>query len=294
VEYQQESSSVALGLFDGVHAGHRCVLATAAAQKRNGLIPCAFTFPAEMSAQKESGKAGFIYPTGQKLRMLEEECGMEQIYCPSFAAVSHLDGESFAREILKERLHAAFVCCGEDFRFGFHAACDVEDLRHFGQKYGFSVSLTKPVCADGTVISSGAVRRLLQEGQLAYANRMLGADYCICQKVSGGAQLGRTIGFPTANQLFVSGQLVPKYGVYASRTRLESGESYPSLTNIGMKPTVGYEGMPLAETYIIGFCGDLYGRELQVQLLRFLRPEQKFDSVEALTAQMRRDLENCL
>ena len=112
------------------------------------------------------------------------------------------------------------------------------------------------------------------------------------QEVVHGAQLGRTIGFPTLNQVFAEGQLVPKFGVYASKTCVD-GVDYPSLTNIGMKPTVQYDGLPLAETYVIGYAGDLYGKVVPVSLLRFLRPEQKFASVEELTAQMQRDLASC-
>lgn len=289
----QKRTAAALGFFDGVHLGHRSVLAAAYQQKSNGLVPCAFTFPAEFASGKKSAASGYLYTTEQKKHILRQECGMKSVICPPFSEVCMMEGETFVREILCEKLHAAYVCCGEDFRFGHRAACGVQELRVLGERYGFAVDVIPEVCADGKSVSSGAIRQFLLNGEMEQANALLGSPYCIRQTVTHGAQLGRTIGFPTANQIFAKGQLVPRFGVYASETIVD-GVNYPSLTNIGMKPTVQYDGMPLAETYIIGFAGDLYGKDLQVILHRFVRPEQKFSSVSELTAQMQRDLAACV
>ena len=271
---EKKYSAVALGLFDGVHLGHRAVLKAAAVQKQQGLMPCAFTFPSESAAKKGTG--GFIYGDSEKADILTEECGIERIYSPPFADICGMEGAEFAEEILRGELNAAFVCCGNDFRFGKGASCGTAELRSFGER-----------------VSSTLIRRLLAEGDTERANTLLGSPYTIMKTVSRGAQLGRTIGFPTANQLFDAGQLVPRYGVYASLTVID-GKSYLSMTDIGMKPTVDYGGAPLAETYIHGFSGDLYGSPLRVSLLRFIRPEMKFSSLDELKAQIGRDVQSAL
>lgn len=282
-------SAVALGLFDGVHLGHRRVLELVLAQKSNGMRPSVFTFATESVGVKHDAALDYLYPTEQKCTMLRE-CGMEHIAHHPFAEVCDMEGEEFVQKILVQRFSAAYVCCGEDFRFGRDAAWNVQDLYRFGAQYGFSVQLADAVRVDGETVSSSRIRVFLHSGEVSYAAKLLGAPYTIAQEVVHGAQLGRTIGFPTMNQVFAQGQLVPKFGVYASRTVLD-GISYPSITNVGRKPTVQYDGRPLAETYVIGAKGDFYGKTIPVALLDFIRPEQKFESLEALTAQMHKDLE---
>ncbi len=284
-------SAVALGLFDGVHLGHRHVLERVRAQRNNGMKPSVFTFSTESIGVKHDAALYYLYPTAQKCRLLRD-CGMEWVSHHPFAEICDMTGEEFVQQILVERFSAAYVCCGQDFRFGRNAAWHVQDLQRFGTQYGFAVEIAEDVLVDGQSVSSSRIRRLLQNGEIAAANALLAAPYTIEQEVVHGAQLGRTIGFPTINQVFAEGQLVPKFGVYASET-IVGGVKYPSITNVGRKPTVAYDGCPLAETYIIGAQGDFYGNTLPVALLQFLRPEMKFSSVEALTAQMQQDLEKC-
>lgn len=280
-------TAVALGLFDGVHQGHRAVLQAALRQKPNGLTPAAFTFHSEMAAHK--GAAGFIYTTDTKRWLMEQECGMERIYAPSFELVSGLTGDEFAKTILLERMNAAFVSCGEDFRFGKCALWDVQDLVKFGRKYGFAVEIVEEVRMGGNVVSSTSIRELLLQGNLQEVNRLLGSPYLLHSQVMHGAHLGSTIGFATINQHFAEGQLVPMYGVYASETQTPEGW-FPSVTNVGVKPTVTSAGIPLAETHILDYTGDLYGKTVTVALTERLRGEQKFDSLAALTAQLDKDI----
>ena len=279
-------TSAALGLFDGVHLGHRAVLKEALAQKQNGLQPCAFTFSPESAAGKG---AKYIYGKAEKEHIIRDICLIEKIYSHDFADICGMDGETFAKEILCGEMNAAHVVCGKDFRFGTGASCGIDELAGFGRKYGFTVQTVDDVCLGGERVSSTEIRRFLTAGELRRANLFLGKPYMIMKEVSHGAQLGRTLGFPTANQVFESGQLVPKFGVYASRT-LADGKWYPSMTNIGVKPTVEYGGAPLAETYIHGFSGDLYGRALQVVLLDFIRAEKRFASVDELREQISSDV----
>jgi riboflavin kinase/FMN adenylyltransferase len=288
---ENKKTAVALGLFDGVHLGHRAVLGTASEQKKNGLIPCAFTFPPESAANK--GAAGYIYSENEKNFILEHDCGIKRVFSPCFADICGMDGETFAKDILCGEMNAAFVCCGNDFRFGKAASCGIDELRRFGEKLGFTVKTVEDVFCDEERVSSTLIRELLAAGELEKANKLLGQPYIIMKNVSRGAQLGRTIGFPTANQIFDEGQLVPRFGVYASKT-FANGKWYPSITDIGMKPTVNYGGSPLAETYIHGFTGDLYGSPVQVVLCAFIRPEMKFGSVEELKKQISADTEYAL
>ena len=203
-----------------------------------------------------------------------------------------MDGRTFAKKFSMTEFYAKDVCCGKNFRFGENASCDVQDLEQFGKWFGFQVHVIDDVQRDGMTVSSTEIRKLLSNGEIEKANQFLGEPYRIYQEVTQGAQLGRTIGFPTVNQVFCENQLVPKFGVYASETALSDGRKFKSLTNIGMKPTVNYAGLPLAETYIEEFSGNLYGKPLTVRLLRFIRPEMKFSSVEALTEQMTKDLQS--
>ena len=178
---------------------------------------------------------------------------------------------------------------GENFRFGKGARWDVEDLQKLGERCGFTVEVVDDVRMGGETVSSTGIRTLLEEGDLNKANLLLGKPYTLRQEVVHGAHLGTSLSFPTINQPYKPGQLVPKYGVYASETKTPEGWMM-SVTNIGVKPTVDYQGCPVAETYIIDYSGDLYGQTVEVVLTKLLREEQKFDDLDALIDQMNRDL----
>ena len=277
-------TSAALGLFDGVHLGHRQILRTAAAQE--GLVPAVFTFQPSLAAFKSTD--GFLYPAPLKEQLLRE-CGIQSLYAPDFAEIADLSGETFVRDILREHMGAACVVCGRDFRFGKGAACDSRVLMQLCTQYGIRMEIIDDVECAGSKVSSTRIRSLLRAGSITEANMLLGIPYRIQGQVLHGAQLGRTIGFPTVNLAFAEGQLVPCFGVYASETVTPQGH-FLSVTDIGVKPTVGYAGLPLAETHILDFSGDLYGQEITVFLTGFLRREQRFDSLESLTAQLHSDI----
>lgn len=281
-------TAVALGIFDGVHLGHQAVLKLAAEQAKNGLEPYAVTFSPSTVLLKKCGSR-FIFGEPEKIRLMKKY-GVNNIRSFEFNDIRGMDGEKFAEEILADELNSSFVCCGNDFRFGKNAACGVEELRKFGEKFGFSVCAADDVSFDGEAVSSTKIRRALLDGNVSSAGSLLGRPYSISGQVVHGAHLGGTIGFPTVNQLFEKGQLVPKYGVYASEVTIE-GKRYGAMTDIGVKPTVGYDGSPLAETHIFDFGGDLYGAEVITDILEFIRPEMKFASVEELVKQLVSDEE---
>jgi len=284
-------TAVALGVFDGVHLGHRAVLnAVCELYKKKGRLACAFAFRTENMISVKSNY-GYLYPSAVRRKILYQ-AGIQHVCAPAFSSLKSMDGRTFAKEILHRKMYAKDVCCGNNFRFGKNASCDVHDLEQFGKWFGFRVHVIDDVMIDEIKISSTEIRRLLQNGEIEKANLYLGQPYQIWQEVTHGAQLGRTIGFPTINQMFCENQLVPKFGVYASETVFQNGEKFKSLTNIGIKPTVNYQGLPLAETYIENYSGDLYGKWVTVRLLKFIRPEMKFDSVQDLMKQMTKDLQS--
>ncbi|MDE7098601.1 MAG: riboflavin biosynthesis protein RibF [Ruminococcus sp.] len=288
---EKRKSAVALGLFDGIHLGHRAVLNMALEKEKNDLIPYVFTFNPTMVLKKSKGEYGYIYTHFDKLDILCRLGFLGHIYSVSFQEVCGLSGEEFVKNILIDKLNTGFVCCGNDFRFGKNASCGVSELYALGRKYGFDVCIADDVVYEGETVSSTAIRNMLQNGDVVRAWQFLGEPYTINKTVIHGAELGRTIGFPTINQLFNKGQLVLKYGVYASDVCID-GVCYRAMTNIGMKPTVNYNGIPLAETHIIDFSGDLYGRRIQTNIREFIRPEQKFDSVGELQRQIAKDMKD--
>ncbi|HBD71371.1 MAG TPA: riboflavin biosynthesis protein RibF, partial [Ruminococcus sp.] len=164
------------------------------------------------------------------------------------------------------------------------AAWGVADLAAFGETFGFTVELIDAVEQDGAVISSSRIRQLLLDGKIQQANRLLGAPYQISGIIQHGAALGRTIQFPTINLSFAPEQLVPLYGVYRAKVYLKDGSVWNGVTNIGTKPTVSNACIPVAETHLLGFQGDLYGQFCRIELLDFLRKEQKFSGLDELKA----------
>lgn len=277
----------ALGVFDGVHLGHRRVLAHAVSQGACHVV----TFAADSMPSKQGKPVRYIYHDEQKRRLLSAY-GADAVYALPFGELAELDGERYCKEILRERLQVDCVVVGEDYRFGRKAVCDAEDLKHYGHKYGFDVEVVPQVRDEANVpVSSSQIRFLLESGQISAANRLLGADYQILAHVVTGQRLGSTVlGIPTANQEFMPWQCVPHRGVYASFAEIND-VWVPAITNIGVRPTVsGSNSAPIAETHLIDWSGDLVGRLLPVTLCKFIRPEQPFDSVDALGTQIRRDI----
>lgn len=286
-------SAVALGLFDGVHLGHQAVLdAVVSCAKAQGLVPCAFTFASDSLSVKQGVPLTYLYTDCQKRRLLQE-CGVERVYCPPFSALCSLDGEEFCRRVLVELFHAREVFCGGDFRFGAKAAWDTAALCRFGSVMGFQVHLVEPVLCGGKKISSTAIRQCVLKGDMSQAARLLGKPYHISGTVAHGKALGRTRQVPTINIPFKKGQLVPRHGVYVSKTITPKG-TFDSLTNVGVTPTVSKNQVPVAETYLLHFEGDLYAQPCTVQLRHFLRDERKFVDIEALYTQIAKDEEACI
>lgn len=274
-----EKTAVALGIFDGLHHGHRAVLSEALSRES----PAVFTFRTESIKRKHGKPFEYIFTNSYKLELLAG-MGIKYVYSPDFDDVRSMSGEEFVNEILVKKMNAGLVICGENFRFGKAAQCGAGELLQFGIKYGFEVKI---ISLDG--FSSEKYRSLLREGNVEELYKNNDA-YILSAEVITGNKLGRTLDFPTINQNFAPGQLVPRFGVYYTTT-LVGGHNYPSVTNVGVKPTVEDNIKPLAETHILGFSGDLYGRCVDVAFRRFIRGEMKFSSVDELKKQIAADVE---
>ena len=280
-------SAVALGFFDGLHLGHTQVIVQALLHELPSIV---FTFSGSSLLPKFSRREDII-THAFKLELLEK-MGVKHIYAPDFADVKDMTAEQFVQEILVERLNARFVSCGYDFRFAKGGTANADTLCELCRKHGIEVCVVPAVKEDGETVSSTLIRQLIKSGDMEKANRFLGYELTYSLEVIHGKQNGRKMGFPTINQTIPEGMTVPKHGVYKSRTRVGDTD-YPSVTNIGVKPTIDLEEgevrKPLMETHIIGFDGDLYGERITVSLLSYMRGERKFSGLQELSEQLEKD-----
>ena len=283
----EEPSAIALGFFDGVHLGHQAVIGRAAAHRREGLAPSVFTFT--MGEDGPAGKRGHTYlMTPEERYAAMERLGIQRVFCPDFSRFRDLSPRDYVEKLLIGKLRAQVVCCGADHHFGKDAAGNVALLQEICRPKGVRVEVVQPVLLeDGSRISSSAIRKALGEGNPAAAARMLGRPFGFEQRVVHGKALGRKLQFPTINQQLPVGITLPAQGVYATAVRVE-GRLHPGVTNIGPQPTVDGNRV-LAETYIIGYQGDLYGEMVWIGFLEHLRPVKRFPSVDALREQLAED-----
>ncbi len=282
-------ASVALGLFDGVHIGHREVLGKAL--ENRALTPCVFTYTISDFVPKNKKNYVALTPDEQKCNILER-MGFELIVMPDFDTFKNLEPEEFVEKMLIEKMGAKELTCGYDFTFGNMGKGNTEQLCQIAQKHGVKVNVLNPITMDGEPVSSTRIREAILQGKMDQASRMLGRRFSIRLKVEYGNQIGRMMDFPTINQVFPRHHIVPKYGVYSTVVNID-GKLYGGVTNVGVKPTVGSDG-PLAETYIMDFSGDLYGKIVEVYFFRFVRPETKFSSIEQLKQQIANDKDDVM
>lgn len=283
-----ERTAVALGYFDGLHLGHIGVIGAALSQREShGLKPAVFTFNCDTTLPKFKSPEDII--SFENKRELLAKAGVEYIYAPDFAKVCTLTDEDFVKKILRDTLNAGYACCGRNFRFGLGGAGTPERLRIIGAKYGIRAEIVEDVCLDGELISSTKIRELIRSGEMEQANRLLGYEWQFTLPVIHGAELGRTIDFPTINQILPETNVVPRFGVYQSFVNVH-GRNYRGITNIGIRPTLEDSRGVICETHILNFSGELYGEKIAVSLVRFIRPERKFKDFNELKAQIERDI----
>lgn len=281
----REKTAVALGYFDGLHLGHLGVIGAALAQRE--LKAAVFTFNCDTTLPKFQSPEDII--SFENKRELLDKAGVDYLYAPDFAQVCTLTDEDFVKKILHDKLNAGFACCGRNFRFGLGGQGTPERLKLLGEKYGIRVEIVEDVCLDGELISSTHIRELIRNGEIEQANRLLGYEWQFKLPVIHGKEHGRTIGYPTINQILPETNIMPRFGVYQSYVQAR-GRNYKGITNIGIRPTVDDSRGVICETHILRYNGDLYGEKVAVSLCKFIRPERKFADLDELKRQIEEDV----
>jgi riboflavin kinase/FMN adenylyltransferase len=289
---EQKGASVALGAFDGVHRGHRQVIAEAAKAARRLKVPLGVIrfLPHPARVMRPDSEPFLLMSPGQQARALED-LGVERLYDIAFDAdLAQLSDEEFAGDVLARGLGARHVSAGFDITFGKGRTGSAQSLKRLGEADGFGVTIVQAVEeADGGKVSSSAARQAVRDGDVGKAAKILGRPFAIEGVVEEGQHLGRKLGFPTAN-VELGDYVKPRLGTYATRTRLPDGRVMPGVANIGENPTTGRVKARL-EVWLFDFDEDLYGQVIETELVAFLRPELKFDGVDALAAQVMADAE---
>ncbi len=283
-------SAVAIGTFDGVHIGHAKVVSAAfEGAKKRGIVARVLTFPELPGDYIEARvRAPRIMSNALRQRALTE-CGAQEIcYFDLKNGGADYSAERFVDEVICGMLSAQEVFCGFNFRFGKGAAADTQVLKRLLSEKGVSLTVIPPVTLDGSVVSSSSIRSMIADGDVEGAARLLGRPYATDFEVEHGNRIGRSIGFPTVNNRFPKGRLVPCFGVYATRT-LVDGRWYGSVTNIGTRPTVGGQEVT-EETHIFDFHGELYSQTVEVEYIKYLRSERYFESLDELRSQIGNDV----
>jgi riboflavin kinase / FMN adenylyltransferase len=296
-------TAIALGNFDGIHQGHRTVLRpiidSFKSTQKPHIYPTVVSFSPHPREFFTGGTLQLLTPIPQKAELLAD-LGIEQlVLLPFDRDLASLSPQQFVKQILVEQLQATFISVGVDFRFGYQREGTGTELQKIAADYGIEV-LLNPLHQygdrqDQTVrVSSSLVRQALMAGDINTANLMLDRPYSLWGTVVTGQQLGRTIGFPTANLQLPAEKFLPRFGVYAVDVLLEQ-EKIKGVMNLGCRPTVaGAATISTVEVHLLNWTGDLYGQTLKVNLRKFLRPEQKFDSLEVLKQQISRDCQSVL
>ena len=274
-------SSVALGFFDGVHLGHQAVIRAAAEDAaQNGCSTAVFTFQLPLNSTMKGGR---LQSEAEKHRVMAQ-LGVEHYMEPPFEDVCGFSPEEFVEKILHRGFKARAVFCGDNFTFGKKAVGNVEMLRELCAPLGIRVQVVPMATYEGQLVSSTRIRAALAGGDIPAVNAMLGRPYRIDFAVRHGKGLGRTLGFPTINQIYPTGFAEPKYGIYITRVKV-NGQWYAGATGFGTRPTVNTTGQgATCETFIPDFSDQLYGEEPELEFYEYIAPSRKFDTLEELTA----------
>ncbi|MDJ0682399.1 MAG: bifunctional riboflavin kinase/FAD synthetase [Xenococcaceae cyanobacterium MO_167.B52] len=288
----RKPTTIALGNFDGVHQGHRVVLEPILNSTDASVYPSVVSFTPHPREFFTGNCLKLLTPITEKSQYLESLGIKQLVLLPFDRELANLTPQQFVEKILVKQLQVTLISVGEDFRFGYQRKGNAIALKNLAAEFNIPViinSLRK--CSGNQVrVSSSLIRQALAEGNLTEANKMLGRSYCLIGKVVQGKQLGKTIGFPTANLQLPPDKLLPCHGVYAVKVGLDN--SYiKGVMNIGDRPTVSGKTVTV-EVHLLNWSGNLYDRDLTVHLERFLRPQQKFDSLDALKQQIAIDCQS--
>lgn len=284
--------SLALGFFDGVHLGHQEVISCAVMYARDlALDSAVVTFKEHPYCYFNGVSPKYILTLEDKYKYFEE-LGLDYVIELDFAQICKLTPSEYLENILVKYFRPQVISTGFNHKFGVDKSGTVKFLSDHQDMYKYIYSATPPQSIYGDIISSTAIRKFIKSGSMYMASSMLGRKFSVSGSVIKGRELGRTIGYPTANIIYPLDIVEPPFGVYDVDVELEDGSLYKGLANFGTAPTVSNDGVKTLEVYILNFDGDLYGKELKVSFNQMIRPEIKFDNMDDLKAQIEFDLQS--
>ena len=284
---------IALGFFDGLHIGHSALMERALKIAMDkDLLPSVITFDKHPVSVVSGAQVPLINSCEDRAGLIHRIFGIKNVIILHFdKELMHMPWTEFVERLSCE-FDAAHLVAGHDFRFGWKGEGNAEKLASKSSELGIGCDIIAPVTYKGIISSSTHIRKLIAEGDMEQANEFLGHPHVLTDIVHYGYRLGRTLGTPTINMCFQDGVLIPAYGVYATRVYLDDGSEHVGVTNIGVRPTVNHTETVTAETYILEYSGNLYGKMVRVEFYKRLRPEIRFGSVAELKAQIHSDAEH--
>lgn len=275
------NTAVTFGKFDGLHMGHMKLIETVAnLQEKDDIdsVVCAFDM---------NSPAVLMLPEERELHLEDEVDYL--VDCPFTDEIRQMKAEDFIRNIIIGTFHASYVVVGTDFQFGYGKEGDIYMLDKFQEQYGYRLIVIEKERYENHIISSTYIKKILNTGNMNLTGKLLGYSYGIWGNVEHGKQLGRTLGFPTLNVAWPKRKIIPPRGVYLCRVYMD-GIGYNGIANIGIRPTVSNEEKVWLETFLFDYGGDAYGKEVMVDLIEFVRAEQKFSGKEELKARVDKDI----
>lgn len=288
---EQKKRVIALGFFDGVHLGHGALMQKVVQRaKELKATPSAFTFDPHPQSIIFNKPLCLLTSPEDRADLMRRYYGIEDVIVTPFTPERmRQPWDSFVRDMLYGELGAIHLVAGHDYHFGYKGEGNRQRLTEICHTLGLGLDIIEKVEQDGITISSTYIRTLVAQGEIKRANAFLGHPYTLSDTVSHGKKLGSTLGFPTVNLKLKENVLPPALGVYATRVWLENGDSHIAVTNVGKRPTIDDGEQLTVEGFILDFSGDLYGQKIRMEFYDFIRPEQKFPSLEALRDEIMRN-----
>lgn len=280
---------MALGFFDGIHVGHAALINKIKQRaEETGAEPAVLTFDVHPDNLVFKKTVPLINSAKDRENILSRCFGIDDVVVIHFnQRVMHMDWQDFIDELIDE-MNLRWIVVGHDFCFGYKGLGTAEKLKAYCAERGVGCDIIPAVCRDGVVVSSTLIRQLIETGEMEKANEYLGHPHTLTDVIRTGYHLGTKMGTPTINMSFPQGVIIPRHGVYAAMAYID-GQEYMSVTNVGIRPTVSDSGKVNVESFLLDFCGNLYGHRARIDFYKFLRPERKFDDVNELAAQIKSD-----
>lgn len=280
---------MALGFFDGIHVGHAALINKIKQRaEETGAEPAVLTFDVHPDNLVFKKTVPLINSAEDRENILIRCFGINDVVVIHFnQRVMHMDWRDFIDELIDE-MNLRWIVVGHDFCFGYKGLGTAEKLKAYCAERGVGCDIIPAVCRDGVVVSSTLIRQLIETGEMEKANEYLGHPHTLTDVIRTGYHLGTKMGTPTINMSFPQGVIIPRHGVYAAKAYID-GQEYMSVTNVGIRPTVSDSGNVNVESFLLDFCGNLYGHRARIDFYKFLRPERKFDDVNELAAQIKSD-----